>query len=105
LRIIGFGIIIIGFILALQVISETEILRMGVALFFKIFVTGMVFIGFAEVINLLQSINNKIKPYGNDAKEHVEKESLPECTDNFVARGSAEAEIRELRNGTGMLRR
>lgn len=96
LRIIGFGIIIIGFFLAVQVISETEIFRMGVALFFEMFVTGMVFIGFAEVIILLQSINNKIKPHENDGKkEHVEKGSLPKNTDNFVSTDSAEAEIRE----------
>lgn len=95
LRVIGFGMIIIGFILAVQVIYETGIFRMGVALFFDMSVTGMVFIGFAEVINLLQSINNKIKPHGNDDKEHVAKENLPKNIDNFVATDSAEAEIRE----------
>ncbi|MGM0835451.1 MAG: hypothetical protein ACQEV7_04800 [Bacillota bacterium] len=95
LRIIGYGIIIIGFIFAVQVISETEIFRLGVALFFKMFVTGMVFIGFAEVINLLQSINNKIKPLDNDDMVHVEQKSLPENKDHFEATGSAEAEIRE----------
>ncbi|MGD6832841.1 hypothetical protein ACQCT5_11795 [Sutcliffiella halmapala] len=95
LRIIGFGIIIIGFIWAWQVISETESFGLGVPLFFEMFVTGMVFIGFAEVINLLHSINNKIKPLDNDDMVYVEKKSLPENKNHFEATGSAEAEIRE----------
>ncbi|WP_417900467.1 hypothetical protein ABN702_09565 [Bacillus haimaensis] len=94
LRIIGFGIIIIGFILAIKVISETESFGLGVPLFFETFVTGMVFIGFAEVINLLQSINNKIKPLGHDQVDSEEK-SLPENKDYTETTGSAEAEIRE----------
>jgi len=94
LRVIGFGIIIIGFIWAIVVISETESFGLGLPLFFQMFVYGMVFIGFAEVINLLQSINNKIKPLGNDQVDG-EKKSLPENKDYTETTGSAEAEIRE----------
>lgn len=93
LRIIGFGIIIIGSILALQVISQTNSLSIGAGFFFEMFVTGMVFIGFAEVINLLNSINYKMGPDGNVDNEQVKKETLPLNTQNPAVAARDEKEI------------
>ncbi|MBM7619106.1 hypothetical protein JOC95_000955 [Bacillus tianshenii] len=94
LKVIGFGIIIIGFIWTIVVISETESFGLGAPLFFQMFLYGMAFIGFGEVINLLQSILNKMKPAGND-QVVGEKKSLPQNIDYSETTGSAEAEIRE----------
>lgn len=60
LRLVGIAIMIVGFFLAVSMGSRaSEVgLNMGIALpaLFSSFVTGMLFIGFSEVITLLQKI-------------------------------------------------
>ncbi|MBT2691710.1 hypothetical protein [Bacillus sp. ISL-55] len=71
LRVIGIAIMIVGFFLAVSMGSRaSEVgLNMGIALpaLFSSFVTGMLFIGFSEVITLLQKILLQLHQDGSKA--------------------------------------
>jgi hypothetical protein len=80
LRLIGIAIMIVGFFLAVSMgTSAPEVgQNMGISLpaLFSSFVTGMLFIGFSEVIALLQKIHLQL--YQDPTKETASSSKEPE---------------------------
>ncbi|WP_223700072.1 hypothetical protein [Sutcliffiella deserti] len=94
LMVIGFVVISFGFIIALIIATETSLMQATMT-FFSTFVSGMLFIGFAEVIRLLDEINNKLsRRKTNVTKEDTQEEAYV-ANDNLTVTSIAEAEIRE----------
>lgn len=73
LRVIGIIIMIGGFFIALTT-GSSQNLGMALPVLFSSFVTGMIFIGFSEVIALLQKINFQLYQDGSKATATSSKE-------------------------------
>lgn len=63
LQILGFVVIGIGIILAFILAAETDSIGMALSPLFTSFVGGMVLIGFAEIIRLLERVVQKVNPF------------------------------------------
>lgn len=86
LQILGFIVIGIGILLAFIFASETGSIGMALSPLFTSFVGGMILIGFAEIIRLLERVVQKVHPFsieeGHDSGVEVNNQPVEFTEEN-----------------------